>query len=179
MCRTMRRNVEMRGGLSWTRMLSDGLPGPTAAPCATAADVRDGLLPLGKEPEARPWSSAAAHCGTAQPDGALDMEVWRERWNEATWCEYLAARDTEEANAAIRRCTIRKSGATSAGAVAILRDADGSIEHSDLKLLEALCCTSRNRSGARATDRRRNRGWSCRDRRRWDGPYRFRYNGTR
>jgi hypothetical protein len=29
-----------------------------------------GLL---REPEAWPWSSAAAHCGTAQPDGALDF----------------------------------------------------------------------------------------------------------
>jgi hypothetical protein len=59
----------------------------------------------GPEPEVWLWSSAAAHCGTAQPDGALDMEIWRERWSEATWREYLAARDAEEGNAAIRRCT--------------------------------------------------------------------------
>ena len=64
--------------------------------------VRAGLV---AEPEAWPWSSATAHCGTAQPDGVLDMEMWRERWNEATWREYLAARDTEEENAAIRQCT--------------------------------------------------------------------------
>jgi hypothetical protein len=57
------------------------------------------------EPEAWHWSSAAAHGGTAQPDGALDIEIWRERRNEATWREYLAARDTEQANAAIRWCT--------------------------------------------------------------------------
>ena len=64
--------------------------------------VRAGLV---QEPEAWPWSSAGAHCGTAAPDAILEMREWRERWNESSWREYLAAGSAEEEIAAIRQCT--------------------------------------------------------------------------
>jgi len=50
-------------------------------------------------------SSGAAHRGRVQPDAALAMEVWRERWNEWTWRGYLAAQVTEEEITALRQCT--------------------------------------------------------------------------
>lgn len=64
--------------------------------------VRAGLV---TEPEAWPWSSAAAHCGTAQPDVVLEMEMWRKRWTFAAWREFLSEQDVEEENAGIRQCT--------------------------------------------------------------------------
>jgi len=64
--------------------------------------VRAGLV---QTPEAWPWSSAAAHCGLAPPDAIWDMTQWRERWNESSWREYLAAQGTEEEIAALRQCT--------------------------------------------------------------------------
>jgi putative transposase len=64
--------------------------------------VRAGLV---HEPETWPWSSAAAHCGSAQPDVALEMETWCKRSTFAAWREFLSEQDTEEENAAIRQCT--------------------------------------------------------------------------
>jgi putative transposase len=51
------------------------------------------------------WSSAAAHCGTAEPDELLDMEIWRRHWSGATWREFLNAGETESELTAIRQCT--------------------------------------------------------------------------
>jgi hypothetical protein len=51
------------------------------------------------------WSSAAAHCGSRQPDSGLDLEMWNKRWSTGSWREYLAAGETEEEIAAIRQCT--------------------------------------------------------------------------
>ena len=43
--------------------------------CATPLNpVRAGMV---AQAEAWPWSSAAAHCGTADPDACLDMSMWR------------------------------------------------------------------------------------------------------
>jgi len=64
--------------------------------------VRAGLV---THPEAWRWSSAAAHCSAAQPEVALDMELWRERWNASSWRQYLAEKDTPEQIAALRQCT--------------------------------------------------------------------------
>ncbi len=64
--------------------------------------VRAGMV---EAPEAWPWSSAAAHCGQAEPDVCLDMERWRRRWSPATWQSFLAERESEAAIAELRRCT--------------------------------------------------------------------------
>jgi putative transposase len=64
--------------------------------------VRAGLVAA---PELWPWSSAAAHCGTAVPDACLAMELWRERWRVPSWRQYLAAREEVTEHAAIRQCT--------------------------------------------------------------------------
>ena len=44
--------------------------------------VRAGMV---AEAAAWPWSSAAAHCGTADPDACLDMSTWRKAWSETSW----------------------------------------------------------------------------------------------
>jgi putative transposase len=52
-----------------------------------------------------PWGSAAAHCGTADPDACLEMAAWRRQWSEASWRKLLEAGETEEESRALRRCT--------------------------------------------------------------------------
>ena len=52
-----------------------------------------------------PWSSATVHCGEKAADGLLSMEPWRERWNAASWSEYLSAGETESGLLAVRECT--------------------------------------------------------------------------
>jgi putative transposase len=52
-----------------------------------------------------PWSSAAAHCGTADPDACLEMSTWRQSWSEASWRKFLEERETESELRAIRRST--------------------------------------------------------------------------
>jgi putative transposase len=42
--------------------------------------VRAGMV---EDPDAYPWSSAAAHCGGNHPDAALDMQLWRQAWTTA------------------------------------------------------------------------------------------------
>jgi len=64
--------------------------------------VRAGLV---AKAESWPWSSAAAHFGSAEPDTGLEMEMWRKRWSMETWREYLAAGEAESEIAAIRQCT--------------------------------------------------------------------------
>jgi len=51
------------------------------------------------------WSSAAAHCGTAEPDVCLDLEVWRRHWTAETWRAFLQENETEEELAELRRST--------------------------------------------------------------------------
>jgi len=64
--------------------------------------VRAGMVSAAEE---YPWSSAAAHCGTAAPDECLEMDWWREQWTAESWREHLRAGETEEEREAIRRCT--------------------------------------------------------------------------
>ena len=64
--------------------------------------VRAGLV---TSAELWPWSSAAAHCGSGEPDTCLEMEAWRKRWDTANWRRYLAAGETEAELKAIRQCT--------------------------------------------------------------------------
>ena len=55
-------------------------------------------------PEAYRWSSAGAHCGTAQPDLALDTDLWEQQWNSTTWKQYLSEPGAE-ADAEAIQCT--------------------------------------------------------------------------
>ncbi len=64
--------------------------------------VRAGMA---AEAAAWPWSSAAAHCGTAEPDTCLEMATWRKEWSEANWRKFLQAGETEDELSALRRCT--------------------------------------------------------------------------
>ena len=50
--------------------------------------VRAGMV---AEPQDYRWSSAAAHCGSAEPDPLLDMSLWRKHWNALTWRAFLGA----------------------------------------------------------------------------------------
>lgn len=64
--------------------------------------VRAGLA---AEAAAWPWSSAAAHCGVADPDACLEMSTWRKAWAEASWQKFLAEGEAESELRAIRRST--------------------------------------------------------------------------
>jgi hypothetical protein len=37
-----------------------------------------------------PWSSAAAHCGTVDPDACLEMAMWRQHWSKDSWRKFLS-----------------------------------------------------------------------------------------
>ena len=64
--------------------------------------VRAGLVPTA---ESWPWSSAGAHCDSAQADILLHMELWSKRWSAASWRDYLAGGESKTAVSAIRHCT--------------------------------------------------------------------------
>lgn len=64
--------------------------------------VRAGLV---TEPQAWKWSSAAAHCGLAEPDISLTTDLWRQHWSPSTWRQFLAVVETESELAALRKCT--------------------------------------------------------------------------
>jgi len=64
--------------------------------------VRAGMV---AQAESYPWSSAAAHCGTAEPDVILEMNTWRQHWSHTSWREYLATQTSEAKHTAIRKCT--------------------------------------------------------------------------
>ena len=51
------------------------------------------------------WSSAAAHCGLETPDPMLEIRAWRQRWDAASWREFLGQGTTEVELNAIRQCT--------------------------------------------------------------------------
>jgi putative transposase len=63
--------------------------------------VRAGLVAA---PHEWKWSTAAAHCGTANPEPFLEMERWRNRWTVAEWREYLAAGESKSDLADLRQC---------------------------------------------------------------------------
>jgi len=63
--------------------------------------VRAGMV---GEAVAWPWSSAAAHCGTGDPDACLDMERWGRQWSAASWREFLEAGESASELDALRRC---------------------------------------------------------------------------
>jgi putative transposase len=52
-----------------------------------------------------PWSSAAAHLGSAIPDSCLELETWSKRWSCESWRGYLATPQSQAELAAIRRST--------------------------------------------------------------------------
>lgn len=64
--------------------------------------VRAGMV---KEPDRYSWSSAAAHCGTAPAEEWLDMQLWREHWDAASWRAFLASGTAEAEAKAIREST--------------------------------------------------------------------------
>lgn len=57
------------------------------------------------DPDTYRWSSAAAHCGTAQPDLPLEIDLWRQQWNCTTWRKYLCDPEAEADAEAIRQST--------------------------------------------------------------------------
>ncbi len=64
--------------------------------------VRAGMV---DQPELWKWSSAGAHCGTAEPDHSLAMERWQQVWTRARWKEFLGLGESEEQLQALRQCT--------------------------------------------------------------------------
>ena len=74
----------------------------TALRYAELNPVRAGMV---AEAAAWPWSSAAAHCGTADPDACLEMSLWRKAWSEASWKSFLQQGETESELFALRRAT--------------------------------------------------------------------------
>jgi putative transposase len=74
----------------------------TALRYAELNPVRAGRV---AEAAAWPWSSAAAHCGRADPDACLDMSAWRQQWSEAGWQSFLQQGEAESELFAIRHAT--------------------------------------------------------------------------
>lgn len=66
---------------------------------------------LVSKPEEWPWSSAAAHCGIADPDVCLTMEGWRAQWTVARWRDFLGEGESESQLAAIRRVDAHRPAA--------------------------------------------------------------------
>jgi len=64
--------------------------------------VRAGLV---YQADLWPWSSAAAHLGSAEQDSCLQLETWSKRWSCESWRRYLETPQTEAELAAIRRAT--------------------------------------------------------------------------
>jgi putative transposase len=65
--------------------------------------VRAGLVTRAED---WPWSSTAAHYGTAAAaDPLLSMDWWRRTWDGASWRQYLAEGDSHAEVRAIRRFT--------------------------------------------------------------------------
>jgi putative transposase len=64
--------------------------------------VRAGMV---KTAQLWKWSSAAAHCGMANPLSMLEMERWRNRWTEAQWRDFLVQGESAPVLSALRICT--------------------------------------------------------------------------
>jgi putative transposase len=58
-----------------------------------------------ERPESWPWSSAAAHCGLANPEPMVDMERWRKRWSAVEWQSFLGETESVTDLADLRSCT--------------------------------------------------------------------------
>ena len=56
-------------------------------------------------PERYAWSSAAVHCGAAEPGASLHMTLWQQCWTAAAWRESLAGGVAAAEAAAIREST--------------------------------------------------------------------------
>lgn len=54
-----------------------------------------------------PWSSAAAHCGGADPTELLDLSGWKEQMDTTRWRDLLMRDDDPEQLARFRLCTSR------------------------------------------------------------------------
>jgi putative transposase len=72
----------------------------TALRYAEQNPVRAGMV---AEAAAWPWSSAAAHCGAADPDACLEMSTWRQSWSAAPWRKFLEEGASPSELYAIRR----------------------------------------------------------------------------
>jgi len=53
------------------------------------------------------WSSAAAHCGSNDPSGLLNLSGWQKQMDTARWRELLTRGDDERQLARLRLCTSR------------------------------------------------------------------------
>ena len=53
------------------------------------------------------WSSAAAHCGSDDPSGLLDLSGWQKQMDAGRWRELLTRADDERQLARLRLCTSR------------------------------------------------------------------------
>jgi len=63
--------------------------------------VRAGMIAIAAQYR---WSSAATHCGTATGSW-LEMNLWRARWTEQTWNDYLTAGESSAELVTLRQCT--------------------------------------------------------------------------
>jgi len=52
-----------------------------------------------------PWSSAAAHCSASGTAGPLQFDLWRTRFDLASWREFLQDRESEASAEVVRRFT--------------------------------------------------------------------------
>jgi putative transposase len=57
------------------------------------------------EAAAWPWSSAAAHCGMADPHASLNMSLWRKSWAADTWRKFLGEGESASDLRALRQST--------------------------------------------------------------------------
>ena len=64
--------------------------------------VRAGLV---AESASWTWSTAAAHCGAVPDSVCLAMELWRSRWDAASWRAFLEVKESASELAAIRLST--------------------------------------------------------------------------
>jgi putative transposase len=51
------------------------------------------------------WSSAAAHCGSGNGNGLVDLGLWRSAWTAEQWREKLSRAEEEEAVSGVRANT--------------------------------------------------------------------------
>ena len=54
-----------------------------------------------------PWSSAAAHCGSGDQAGFLDLSGWQKQMDAVRWRDLLTRTDDEQQLARFRLCTSR------------------------------------------------------------------------
>ncbi len=59
----------------------------------------------GRNPEQWKWSSAAAHCGSTDPNPLLETERWRRRWTVAEWQRFLGDAESAAELSRLRQST--------------------------------------------------------------------------